>query len=267
MALTAPRHNIARLGDGAVSYPVKATVACIQSGLAILAAGYARPGRAGQGADAPAKAADAATYQAVGVFVESVTGGAADGDVLVKVQPGTWNFSNSAGVDAITIADIGKVCFVVDDQTVARTNSSQSRAVAGVVEQVDADFVWVKVGPNGRGKRILTVPFFINQTDLLAGTSAELLSPVAGEIVGMTTIVQIAVTTGGPIIASVGVTAVTGLSCVIPDAAAKGSIVRDTPTTLGDASTLVTAGSRIQVTPDAAFATAGAVSGFVEIAY
>ena len=266
MALAAPRRNIARYADGPQSYPVKAAVACIQSGLAILAAGYARPGRLGQGADTPAKAADAATYQAVGVFVESVTGGVADGDQVVKVQAGVWNFNNSAGADAVTIADIGKPCFVVDDETVARTSASQIRAVAGVVEQVDADYVWVAVGPAGRGKRIVNVPFFINQVDLLAGTSAELLSPVAGEIVGVTTIVQVAVTTGGPITAAVGVTAVDGLSVVIPDAAAKGSIVRDTPT-LGHASTVVTAGSRIQVTPDAAFATAGAVSGFVEIAY
>lgn len=266
MALAAPRRNIARLGEGAVSYPVKAGVACIQSGLAILAAGYARPGRVGQGGDTPTKAGDAATYQAVGVFVESVTGGVADGDQVVKVEAGTFNFGNSAGADAITAADIGKVCFIVDDETVARTSSSQTRPVAGVVEQVDDDFVWVAVDPNGRGKRIVTVPFFIDQTDLLAGISAELLSPVAGEIVGMTTIVQAAVTTGGPITASVGVTAVAGLSCVIADAAAKGSIVRDTPT-LGDATTVVTAGSRIQVTPDAAFAVAGAVSGFVEIAY
>lgn len=266
MALAAPRRNIARLAEGPASYPVKAGVACIQSGLAILAAGYARPGRVGQGGDTPTKAADAATYQAVGVFVESVTGGVADGDQVVKVEAGTFNFGNSAGADAITIADIGKVCFVVDDQTVARTSSSQTRAVAGVVEQVDADFVWVRVSPNGRGKRIIHLQFAIGETDLLAGTSAELVSPVAGEIIGITTIVQKAVTTGGPITAAVGVTAVAGLSCVIADAAAKGSIVRDTAT-LGDATTVVTAGSRIQVIPDAAFATAGAVSGFVEIAY
>lgn len=266
MALAAPRRNIARLGDGAASYPVKAGVACIQSGLAILAAGYARPGRAGQGGDTPTKAADAATYQAVGVFLESVTGGVADGDEVVKVEAGVWNFANSAGADEITAADIGKVCFVVDDETVARTSSSQTRAAAGVVVQVDDDYVWVSVGPAGYGRRTVTVPFFIDQTDLLAGTSAELLSPVAGEIIGMTTIVQAAVTTGGPITAAVGATAVAGLSCVIADGAAKGSIVSDTAT-LGDATTVVTAGSRIQVIPDAAFATAGAVSGFVEIAY
>ena len=78
--------------------------------------------------------------------------------------------------------------------------------------------------------------------------------------------VQVAVTTGGPITTSVAGVAVDGLSCVIPDAAAKGSVVSDTPTA-GHASRAVTVGSRIQVIPDAAFATAGAVSGYVEITY
>ena len=46
-----------------------------------LAAGAARSGREGQGADNTAKAADAATYVAVGVAQETVKGGIANGDV------------------------------------------------------------------------------------------------------------------------------------------------------------------------------------------
>lgn len=266
MALATARRNIARLGDGALSYPVKAGVICIQTGLAILAGGYARPGRTGQGGDNATKAADAATYQAVGVFVEAAVGGAQDGDVQVRIEPGTWNFNNSAGTDALTLADVGKVCFIVDDETVARGSASQTRARAGVVQNVDSDGVWVTVGPAGYGRRTITVPFSIGQTDLLAGASAELASPVAGEIVGMTVIVQTAVTTGGPITAAVGVTAVDGLSCVVADGATKGTVIPDTPTA-GHASRVVTAGSRIQVIPDASFNAAGAVNGFVEIAY
>ncbi|MDP2373162.1 hypothetical protein [Reyranella sp.] len=266
MALAAPRRNIARLAEGRASYRVAAAAVCIQTGLAMLAAGYVRPAAAGAGATTPLKAAAAATCQVVGVFVDGATGGDADGDVRVEVQAGVWNFGNSAGADALTVADIGRPCFVVDDETVARRSADQTRPIAGVVENVDADGVWVKVGPLGLGKRIVAVPFFINQTDLLAGTSAELVAPVAGEIVGLNTIVQIAVTTGGPITVSVGTTPVAGLTVTVPDAATKGSILADAPTA-GDASAVVTAGSRIQVTPDAAFSTAGAVSGSVLIAY
>jgi hypothetical protein len=33
---------------------------------------------------------------------------------------------------------------VVDDQTVAKTNGSSSRSVAGIIRDVDADGVWVE---------------------------------------------------------------------------------------------------------------------------
>lgn len=63
-----------------------------------------------------------------------------------KYRPGTYRFANSAAADLITIADIGSDCFIVDDQTVAKTNGTNTRSVAGKVVQVDAVGVWVKVG-------------------------------------------------------------------------------------------------------------------------
>ncbi|MBI1408128.1 MAG: hypothetical protein GC145_18605 [Caulobacter sp.] len=267
MVLAAPR-KIASTQVGLAAYGVAAAVVCIQSGLAVLDGGFLRPGRTGQGGTDALKAADAAGYKAVGVFVESATGGVADGDVTVQVQAGCFNFANSAGADEITIADVGKVAFIVDDETLARTSAGGTRAIAGPIIDVDEDGVWAEVGPvsSAAAGGSVILPFFINQTDLLAGTAAELVSPVAGAIARVTSIVQVAVTIGGPITAAVGVTAVDGLSVVIADGAVKGSVVSDTPTA-GHATTLVSPGDRIQVIPDAAFATAGAVSGFVEISY
>lgn len=106
--------------------------------------------------------------------------------------------------------------------------------------------------------------FAINQTDLLAPTSQELIAPVDGYIVGLYTTVQLAPTTGGPITVLVGTTTVTGLSVAIADGAAKGTVQSDT-IAYGTATAKVKKGDRIQIAPDAAFATAGAVSGFVEI--
>ncbi len=265
MALTGPRGTI-RKQAGVETFPVAAAAVCIQGGLAVLASGYARPGRAGQGETDPVKSADAATYAAVGIFVESVTGGVADGDQVVKIQAGEFAFKNSAGADAITLADVGRPAFIVDDETVARTSAAHTRAPAGRITQVDDDGVWVAVGEQPPGRRTVALPFAINETDTLAGTSAELVSPVAGVITSMSVIVQKAVTTGGPVTAAVGATAVDGLSCVIADAATKGTVVTDVPTA-GHASRAVQVGSRIQVIPDAAFNTAGAVSGFVEITF
>lgn len=266
MALAAPRKIVRRAG-AQFAFGVAAGVVCIQTGLAVLAGGFARPGRTGQGGDNAAKSADAATYQAVGVFVESVTGGVADGDVSVAIEAGTFNFVSAAGADTITLADVGKPCFIVDDTTVARTSAAGTRAIAGVVTDVDAEGVWVEVGAIGKpARRVITLPFAISEADTLAGTSAELVSPVAGDITGLTVIVQKAVTTGGDVTAAVGVTAVDGLACTVADAAAKGTVISDTPTA-AHASTKVSVGSRIQVSPAAAFATAGAVSGFVEITF
>ena len=45
--------------------------------------------------------------------------------------------------DAITLADVGSDCYIVDDQTVAKTNGTNTRSVAGKVFDVDADGVWV----------------------------------------------------------------------------------------------------------------------------
>ena len=263
-ALAAPR-KIARRDGVRFVWPVAALAACVQSGLAISASGFARPARTGQGGTDALKSSDAATYQVLGVFMESVVGGAADGDAMAQIVTGCFNFINSAGADAVTLADVGKPVFVVDDATIARTSAAGTRVVAGTLVDIDDDGVWVDVGVLSRpASRTLILAFAISEADTLAGTSAELVSPVAGEITRLTVIVQKAVTTGGDITLANGVTAVDGLACAIADAAAKGSVVTDTPTA-GHASTKVPANGRIQVIPAAAFATAGAVSGFVEI--
>lgn len=266
-ALVAPRKIVKLAGTERFRHPVLASAIILQSALVVMAGAGARAARTGQGGTDALKAADAATYRAVGIAVDSVTGGAADGDVSVDVEAGAFNFVNSAGTDAITRADAGKRAFIVDDQTVARTSAGNTRAQAGIILDVTSEGVWVLVGAAvSDDRRVVVLPFAINETDTLAGTSAELISPVLGEIIGMSVIVQKAVTTGGDVTALVGTTAVDGLACAIADAATKGTVVSDRPTA-GHASTLVNPGDRIQVAPGAAFNTAGAVSGYVTIAY
>ena len=48
--------------------------------------------------------------------------------------------------DLIAKADIGAICYVVDNQTVAKTDNSTARKAAGKIIDVDADGVWVEVG-------------------------------------------------------------------------------------------------------------------------
>lgn len=128
-------------------YGVAASATIYVGALVILASGYARPGRLGQGADNTAKAADAATYQAVGVCAREVRGTAVDGESQVLVHSGEFIFENASAGDAVTIAEIGKDVYILDDQTVAKTNPNNVRARAGKCVNVDASGVYVRVGP------------------------------------------------------------------------------------------------------------------------
>lgn len=61
----------------------------------------------------------------------------------VRARSGIFPYANSLTTDEITAADVGHECYLVDDQTVAKTSGSNARSVAGVVYDVDAYGVWV----------------------------------------------------------------------------------------------------------------------------
>ena len=134
-ALTEDRSTQERQGRN-FSRPVAADTKIFLGALVCLSAtGYATPG------------ATATTLVADGVAMSSAdnTDGAA-GDVRVDVRKGCFPFKNSAAGDAITIADIGSECYIVDDQTVAKTDGTSTRSVAGKIVDLDAFGVWVDVG-------------------------------------------------------------------------------------------------------------------------
>lgn len=136
-ALSAPR-DTKRTGDEHLVLPVAASVTCYQGGIAAVIA-------SGTGAGNVTPGATATTLRGVGVFEETVTNGATAGAVSAKVRRGVFGpFANSGSTDAITNADIGADCYIVDDQTVAKTNGSNTRSVAGKVHLVDAAGVWVR---------------------------------------------------------------------------------------------------------------------------
>lgn len=85
---------------------------------------------------------------AVGMFgvgraeetLTSTTGGVTP----ITFRPGVFRFANSAAGDLIATADIGAPCYIVDDQTVAKTNGTSTRSIAGIIDNVDANGVWVR---------------------------------------------------------------------------------------------------------------------------
>lgn len=66
------------------------------------------------------------------------------GVTSIDYRPGVFRFANSSAGDLIATADIGSVCYIVDDQTVAKTNGTSTRSAAGIVDSVDAQGVWVR---------------------------------------------------------------------------------------------------------------------------
>lgn len=131
-ALSTGRRTPMRAGD-IVSHPLAASVTVHQGGIGCLdAAGHLAPGSTGVG------------LKCVGVIADSVSNaGGAAGAVAADVRrDGAWRFDNH-GADTITRAHIGGAAYIVDDQTVASTNGANTRSVAGVIIDVDADGVWI----------------------------------------------------------------------------------------------------------------------------
>lgn len=105
--------------------------------------------------------------------------------------------------------------------------------------------------------------YVINATDLAAGTAQSIVAPCDGYIEKNSTRVTETVGTGGDITVEVGGVAVTGLTNTIANSAAVGKVVEDSPTTSHSATTKVYRGQVITVTPAAAFATSGAIEGYL----
>lgn len=135
MPLTADRNTVRREGED-FEFPVKGATKIYAGSIVAIdsANGYATKGAA------------STTLKAVGVAQALAdNSGGADGAINVKVRRGVYRFANSSAGDAITLAELNSDCYIVDDQTVAKTNGSGTRSVAGKVRDVDAAGVWVEI--------------------------------------------------------------------------------------------------------------------------
>ncbi len=135
-ALTAERNTPSRDGD-LISLPVAAAKTLYAGGFgAVDANGRLTPG------------ATATTLKGLGrveATADNSTG--ADGAIYGTVRLGVFRWANSASADLIAAADVGKVCYLVDDQTVAKTTGGGTRSPAGIIVDVDSLGVWVDSRP------------------------------------------------------------------------------------------------------------------------
>lgn len=132
-ALISGRNTPAKAGDNRVGKVAAAVTAFAGAMLMRDASGFITP------------ATTALNLVGVGRAEETVDNAAgAAGDLSINFTEGRFRYANSAAADEITMADIGKVCFAVDDQTVAKTDGTSTRSKAGIVDDVDSLGVWVR---------------------------------------------------------------------------------------------------------------------------
>lgn len=262
-ALTADRNTAERTGE-LLSAGCAAAIVCRAGGIAVLdASGNIKPGVAATG------------LICVGRFEETVDNSAGLADALTATaKRGVFRYANSAAADAITVAEIGDACFIVDDQTVAKTDDTGARSVAGIIADVDSAGVWVRMGfdtfvspaaallstnnlsdlgtkatartnlGGGADKHILE----IRDIDLIGANTEvkRVVSPVAGTISKIYSVINGALTTGdATLTGKIGAVAITTGAITITQA---GSAAGDVDVVSPSAAKTVAVGDVISVT-------------------
>ncbi|KKM67318.1 hypothetical protein LCGC14_1472270 [marine sediment metagenome] len=92
-------------------------------------------------------AADVAGLATMGIAEEQVDNSAgAAGDLEIRVRKGVFEFETSGG-SAVTAADVGRVVFWLDDQTVVKAAGVTNDVKAGILDSIDVESgkPWVKL--------------------------------------------------------------------------------------------------------------------------
>jgi hypothetical protein len=254
MALTKDR-NTNRF-DGDVKSLGVAAAMLIYGGALVMrdASGYARKGAAALGLHGVGRAEER---------VDNSAGSA--GDLTVKVREGIFGFANSAAADEITAAEIGKVCYAVDDQTVAKTSGSGTRSPAGIVAGVDSLGVQVLLDEEVLAAYLAGRRYFVpvRVATLVGSNVYRGLALFAGRIVKIWSITEGVLTTGdATLTAKIGAVAVTDGVITITQA---GSAAGDKDSATPSAANVVAAGDEVSLTVGGSNATATVANCFFEI--
>lgn len=193
----------------------------------------------------------------------------AAGDLKVNVRTGVFVFANSAGADEVTAADIGKPCYAVDDQTVARTNGLTAgvptRSPVGVIAGVDSAGVHVLFDEHILravidGQRVF-VP--VRVTTLVGANVYRVLSPVAGKVVQISSVIEGVLTVGdATLTAKINGVAITDGVITITQA---GSAAGDKDFAVPTAANTVAVGDELSLTVGGTNGTASAANCMFEI--
>lgn len=238
-ALSAARHTNQRARGYIATRPMAAALTAYAGGLAMRNA-----------AGDITKGSSALALIGIGRFLETKTNAGAAGAETIRVEEGIFNWVNSGGGAEVTAADIGKVCYAVDDQTVARTSGSGARSPAGIVMDVSAaDGVWVL-----SGEEVLTawlagrkrfVPLRLTTIAGAGSPAYRTVSPISGLLTRIRSVIELALTTANATLtASIAGTPVTGGVITVTQA---GSAAGDIDEAVPTAARYVNAGDELKI--------------------
>jgi hypothetical protein len=253
-ALTADRNTPRLTGDNKPM--LMAAAAKIFAGSIVMrnATGYATKG------------ATALGLRGAGIAQEQVDNSAGSaGDLSITVREGVYRVGNSAAADEIVDDDIGKLCYVVDDQTVAKTNGSNTRSVAGIVAGVDAQGVHVLFSEAALAAYLANRRVFVpvRVATLVGANVYRQLSIHAGRVVKIWSVTEGVLTTGDATLAAKinGVAITTGVITITQAGSAAGDIDSCVPT----AANVVAVGDELSQTVGGSNATATVANTLFEI--
>jgi hypothetical protein len=212
------------------------------------------------------KGQTAVGLRGAGMALEQVdnSGGSA-GDLDIKYRSGTFRFANSASSDAIAATEIGKLCYAVDDQTVAKTNGANTRSVAGIVVGVDDLGVHVSLDEDDLAAYLANRRKFVPlRVATLVGSGVyRQLSIYAGRVVKVWSVIEGVLTTGDATLTpKINGVAITNGGLTITQS---GSAAGDIDTAVPTAANIVAVGGELSLTVGGSNATATVANVVFEI--
>ena len=236
-ALTADRYTVQVADTESRNYPMAASTKIYGGSLVGLdASGNANDGAA------------TATLNIVGVAMEQIDNSSGSaGDLKVEVRAGMFWFANNG--TSCAAGDEGKLCYVVDDQSVDLSSSSGARPVAGHIVQVDATLgVLVEVGRNAVRGSYVTAQ--VRLADISTASTAWVCPGVAGEVVRISSVIDGAIATADATLTpDIGTTPITGGAITVATA---GSAAGTTDAAEPTAANVITATDALSVATDGA---------------
>lgn len=127
--------------------PLKSGYKVYQGAIVVIqqSTGYGRPAFSGTGCVAKGVAQKTLDNSSTGTDPGANT----DGGLIMPVKSGVCGpFANDTNGTPVAITDRTKVCYLLDDNTI--TMSSSSASVAGIVDDLTSEGVWVEIDPDGR---------------------------------------------------------------------------------------------------------------------